>query len=137
MVYKLTITEHTDELLDNILYYLIYQLKNELAATHLLDEINIIYERFEGIPKGSVWKHVKALFLAFHLKFRMSRMTIFPFFDNTRILSFRFSEKASYFFHNIQYRIHPLIKNIYHSIYTYNVNKTRHILRIEYLNDTK
>ena len=39
MAYKLIVTEHVDELLDNILRHLIYQLKNEQAAVHLLDEI--------------------------------------------------------------------------------------------------
>lgn len=50
MAYKLVVTKHADELLDNILYYLIYQLKNEQAATHLLDEINNIYDRLEENP---------------------------------------------------------------------------------------
>lgn len=50
MAYKLVVTKHADELLDNILYYLIYQLKNEQAATHLLDEINNIYDRLEEKP---------------------------------------------------------------------------------------
>lgn len=50
MVYKLIITERTDELLDNILYYLIYQLKSKSAATHLLDEIDKIYKRLEENP---------------------------------------------------------------------------------------
>ena len=45
MAYKLIVTERADELLDNILQYLIYQLKNEQAAAHLLDEINNIYDR--------------------------------------------------------------------------------------------
>lgn len=50
MAYKLIVTEHADELLDNILYYLIYQLKNEQAAIHLLDEMNNIYDRLEENP---------------------------------------------------------------------------------------
>ena len=32
------------------LHYLIYQLKNEPAAIHLLDEINTIYDRMEENP---------------------------------------------------------------------------------------
>lgn len=47
MAYKLIVTEHADELLDSILHYLIYQLKNEQAAAHLLDEIKNIYDRLE------------------------------------------------------------------------------------------
>ncbi len=44
------ITEHTEELLDNIVYYLLYKLKNEQAAKHLLDEIEEVYERMEMNP---------------------------------------------------------------------------------------
>lgn len=50
MAYKLVVTELADELLDNILHYLIYQLKNEQAATHLLDEIGNMYNRLEENP---------------------------------------------------------------------------------------
>lgn len=50
MAYKLIVTEHADELLDNILRYLIYQLKNEQAAVHLLDEMKNIYDRLEENP---------------------------------------------------------------------------------------
>ena len=50
MAYKLIVTEHADELLDNILRHLIYQLKNEQAAAHLLDEMKKIYDRLEENP---------------------------------------------------------------------------------------
>ena len=50
MAYKLIITEHADELLDAALQYLIYQLKNEQAAVHLLDEVEKIYDRLEENP---------------------------------------------------------------------------------------
>ena len=50
MAYKLNITEHADELLDNLVYYLIYRLKNEQAAKHLLDGIDDIYDRLEANP---------------------------------------------------------------------------------------
>ncbi len=50
MAYKLIVTEHADELLDRILRYLIYQLENEQAAAHLLDEMNSIYDRLEENP---------------------------------------------------------------------------------------
>lgn len=50
MAYKLIVTEHADELLDNILQHLICCLKNEQAARHLLDEINNIYDRLEENP---------------------------------------------------------------------------------------
>ena len=45
MVYKLNDTEHADELLDNLMYHLIYRLKNKQAAKHLLDCIDVIYDR--------------------------------------------------------------------------------------------
>lgn len=45
MAYNLRVTEHADELLDNILHYLIYQFKSEQAAKHLLDEIEHIHGR--------------------------------------------------------------------------------------------
>lgn len=39
MTYDLIVTEHADELLDNILNYLIYKLGSGQAAGHLMDEI--------------------------------------------------------------------------------------------------
>lgn len=50
MAYNLIVTERADELLDNILHYLIYQLKSKQAAKHLLDEIEHIYDRLEENP---------------------------------------------------------------------------------------
>jgi len=50
MVYNLNVTEHADELLDNLVYHLIYRLKNEQAAKHLLDSIDVIYDRLEVNP---------------------------------------------------------------------------------------
>ena len=50
MAYKLNVTEHADELLDNHVYHLIYRLKNEQAAEHLLDSIVVIYDRLEVNP---------------------------------------------------------------------------------------
>lgn len=35
MAYNLRITEYAAEQLDNLVYYLLYQFKNEQAATHL------------------------------------------------------------------------------------------------------
>lgn len=45
MTYKLIITEHADESLDNIMYHLIYRLKNKQAAKHLLNGIEIVYRK--------------------------------------------------------------------------------------------
>ena len=50
MAYKLTITEHADELLDNLLYHLLFRLKNEQAAQHLLSGIENVYGRLEKNP---------------------------------------------------------------------------------------
>ena len=50
MDYKLVISEHADELLDNLVYYLLYRLKSEQAARHLLDGIDGIYDRLETNP---------------------------------------------------------------------------------------
>lgn len=50
MAYKLVISEYADELLNNLIYYLIYRLKNEQAARHLLDGIDVIYDRLETNP---------------------------------------------------------------------------------------
>ena len=50
MAYKLNVTEYADELLDNLVYHLIYRLKNEQAAKHLLDSIDVIYDRLEVNP---------------------------------------------------------------------------------------
>lgn len=50
MAYKLIITEHAMELLDELVYHLLYHLRNEQAAKHLLDEIDHIYDRLEDNP---------------------------------------------------------------------------------------
>ena len=50
MAYKLNVTEHAEELLDDLMYYLIYCLKNKEAAKHLLDSIEVIYDRLTGNP---------------------------------------------------------------------------------------
>ena len=47
MAYKLVVSEHADELLDNLVYYLLYRLKSEQAGRHLLDGI---YDRLETNP---------------------------------------------------------------------------------------
>ena len=50
MAYKLNVTEYAGELLDNIMYHLIYRLRNKQAAKHLLDCIDVIYDRLEVNP---------------------------------------------------------------------------------------
>ena len=50
MVYKLVVTERAEELIDNLVHYLLFQLKNEQAAVHLLDGIENVYDRLEDSP---------------------------------------------------------------------------------------
>lgn len=50
MAYELTITEHADELLDALVYHLLYRFKSEQVAKHLLDGIKNVYERLEENP---------------------------------------------------------------------------------------
>lgn len=50
MAYDLIITDHADELLDRLIYYLVYKLKNKQAAIHLFDGIEKIYSRLRENP---------------------------------------------------------------------------------------
>ena len=50
MAYKLVVTEHAHELLDKFVCYLLYRIKNEQAARHLLDGMEHIYDRLETDP---------------------------------------------------------------------------------------
>lgn len=50
MVYKLIVTERAEEQLDESLYYLIYRLKNNIAAKHLLTCVEKVYDRLEDNP---------------------------------------------------------------------------------------
>ena len=50
MAYKLNVTEHADELFDNLLYHLIYCLKNKEAAKRLIDSVKSIYDRLVENP---------------------------------------------------------------------------------------
>lgn len=50
MAYNLRITEYAAKQLDNLVYYLLCQFKNEQAAIHLLDGIDSVYNRLEENP---------------------------------------------------------------------------------------
>lgn len=50
MDYKLIITERAEELLDSLVRYLLYRIKNEQAAIHLLDSVEHLYNRLENNP---------------------------------------------------------------------------------------
>ncbi|MBQ7840876.1 MAG: type II toxin-antitoxin system RelE/ParE family toxin [Lachnospiraceae bacterium] len=50
MVYDLIITERAEELLDQLIYHLVFRLKNDQAAAHLVDSVEKIYNRLEENP---------------------------------------------------------------------------------------
>ena len=50
MEYKLIITEQAEEQLEACVHYLLYQLKNQQAATHFLNEMEKLYDRLEDNP---------------------------------------------------------------------------------------
>ena len=50
MVYKLIITDRAEELLDQLVNYILFKLKNEPAAKHLLDGVEQLYNRMEENP---------------------------------------------------------------------------------------
>lgn len=50
MLYNLIITERAEQLLDNAISYILYQLKNRQAAKHLLNSVERIYERLQENP---------------------------------------------------------------------------------------
>ncbi len=51
MIYKLIVTRKAKRQLDNLLYYLKYEIQNGQAAQHLLKEIQKIYERLKNNPE--------------------------------------------------------------------------------------
>lgn len=50
MVYRLVVTERAAELIDKLVNHLLYEIKSEQAAFHLLNEIQKIYDRLEENP---------------------------------------------------------------------------------------
>ena len=50
MDYKLVVTEHAEDLLDKLLYHILFCLKNESAAKHLLNSVETVYMRLEENP---------------------------------------------------------------------------------------
>ena len=45
MTYKLIVTEHADELLDNLVHHLLYHLKNQQAAKHYISPVGKIQNK--------------------------------------------------------------------------------------------
>jgi plasmid stabilization system protein ParE len=50
MAYRLIITERAEELLEQLVKYILYKFRNEQAARHLLDGIEQLYDRLEDNP---------------------------------------------------------------------------------------
>ena len=50
MAYRLIITERTEELLEQLVNYILYKFRNEQAARHLLDGIEQLYDRLQDNP---------------------------------------------------------------------------------------
>lgn len=50
MAYRLIITDRAEELLDQLVNHILFKLKNEPAAKHLLDGIAQLYDRMEDSP---------------------------------------------------------------------------------------
>ena len=50
MSYRLIITDRAEELLDDLVNYLLYKIKNQQAAIHLLDNIERLYDRLAENP---------------------------------------------------------------------------------------
>lgn len=50
MSYSLNITDEADELIDSIIYYLVYKLKSKQAARNLLEEIQKVYDAIAENP---------------------------------------------------------------------------------------
>ena len=50
MGYRLIITDRAEELLEGLVNYLLYKIKNQQAAIHLLDNIERLYDRLEENP---------------------------------------------------------------------------------------
>ena len=50
MTYKLIITERAERLVDNLVYYLLNNVKNKQAARHLIDSLQDIYDCLKENP---------------------------------------------------------------------------------------
>ncbi|MCI8861225.1 MAG: type II toxin-antitoxin system RelE/ParE family toxin [Lachnospiraceae bacterium] len=50
MEYRLIITKQAEKMLDNLIYYLLYRIKNQQAAMHLFDSMERLYQRMEENP---------------------------------------------------------------------------------------
>ena len=99
MNYNLTITERAEELLDNILNYLINHLKNSQAAGKLIAEIDHVYDNLVYNPKMYAYCDDRLL------KSRGYRKAVVPHYDY--VLIFRIDEESRSvyivgFFHDLE-----------------------------------
>lgn len=86
MGYSLIITEKAEELLDNILYYIVNHLKNPQAAENLMEEIEHVYGNLESNPK--MYGFSEDLFL----KSKGYRKAVVPHYDY--VIIFRMEEES-------------------------------------------
>lgn len=99
MKYNLTITEHAEELLDNILYYITKQLKNPQAACNLMNEIEGVYDNLESNPMMYAYSE------DIYLKSKGYRKAIVPRYDYVIIFRIEEGIKNVYivgFFHDLE-----------------------------------
>lgn len=99
MKYKLIITERAEELLDRILNYIIYRLKNPQATGNLLIEIGHVYDNLECNP----WMYT--YLEDFFLKSRGYRKAVIPYYDY--VIIYRIDEEVNTvcimgYFHNLE-----------------------------------
>lgn len=99
MEYSLIITERAEELLDNILYYIIKQLKNPQAAGNLMNEIEHIYNNLECNQK--MYTYSEDAFL----KSKGYRKAVVPHYDYIIIFYIDEETKSVYIvgvFHDLE-----------------------------------
>lgn len=99
MIYNLTKTERAEELLDQILYYIINRLKNPQAAVNLMDEIEQVYDNLEYNPK--MYAYTEDTFL----KSNGYRKAVIPHYDYIIIFRIEEETKSVYiigFFHDLE-----------------------------------
>lgn len=99
MIYKLKITDHAEELLDQITYHLIYRLQNTQAAYHLLDNIEKIYDRLLENPyqfPKSKDKHLSMNEYHEAILPEMNYIIIFKIIDHTVYVAGIFHQSENY-----------------------------------------
>ncbi len=105
MQYKLIITERAEELLDNIIHYIINKLKNPQAAGNLLTEIERVYINLKCNPE--MYSYSEDLFM----KSRDYRKAVISHYNYVMI--FRIDEEMNSiyimgYFHNMELYINKL-----------------------------